>query len=332
VFEHTTRHEEVLKAFAILSEGYRRCLYLYYYEGLTYREIAEQLRISVGSVSSNMAQGKRRLKAALGRLPLVAPYGQPAVGQKGKKRVGDHSRGGDDTIFGRPLREVLTVAFIYDQIPKGLPSKMPQPEITAFLDFCRCLLAEVGSSSSLLFEDATAMAGTAAAAGTASTAAAGVASATLNLATKATLATAACLGAVAVCAASIMTLFSFSVQGVAQQSTFEDVTAIKEVSAAVAPFDGELSIFLYGASEGISASMDPSSAELINLGGAFKLDEQVRWSIRDADGRTVSQGEGRVVGSEVFDALMRGAYDLEFRVITERGASATTWCRFNVST
>lgn len=56
----------VLAAVQALPELYRVPLYLHYYEGYTFREIAEILNIRPATVNSRIDRGRRRLRKSLG--------------------------------------------------------------------------------------------------------------------------------------------------------------------------------------------------------------------------------------------------------------------------
>ncbi|MBN1418817.1 MAG: sigma-70 family RNA polymerase sigma factor [Planctomycetes bacterium] len=64
ILEIETR-DEVRVAVARLAEGQRECLALRYFGGLSYKEIAEALRVSVKTVGSQLARGKEALKRFL---------------------------------------------------------------------------------------------------------------------------------------------------------------------------------------------------------------------------------------------------------------------------
>ncbi len=56
--------EWVAKALEQLSEEFRLVLLMYYFEELSYAQIAEQLNIPLGTVMSRLSRGKAHLKAA----------------------------------------------------------------------------------------------------------------------------------------------------------------------------------------------------------------------------------------------------------------------------
>ena len=59
------RNEDALRlrgALADLPDNYRRSLELYYFAGLRYREIADDLGIPIGTVKTYIARAKRRLR------------------------------------------------------------------------------------------------------------------------------------------------------------------------------------------------------------------------------------------------------------------------------
>lgn len=59
-------HDQVDRALAVLSEDQRRVVELAYYEGYTYREVATELDIPLGTVKSRMRDGLVRLRTAIG--------------------------------------------------------------------------------------------------------------------------------------------------------------------------------------------------------------------------------------------------------------------------
>ena len=59
-------HQEwVAHALVQLPEDFRLVLLMYYFEGLSYAQIAEQLTIPIGTVMSRLSRGKTHLKTAL---------------------------------------------------------------------------------------------------------------------------------------------------------------------------------------------------------------------------------------------------------------------------
>lgn len=62
--------EELQTALQELSDEYRLPLLLYYFEDLSYKDIAEQLGIPIGTVMSRLARGKALLKRRLSPVPL----------------------------------------------------------------------------------------------------------------------------------------------------------------------------------------------------------------------------------------------------------------------
>ena len=61
----TERDDALTQAVMRLPEKLRRVIILYYYQGLSVREIAETLGITQPSVSNRMKRGREKLKAAL---------------------------------------------------------------------------------------------------------------------------------------------------------------------------------------------------------------------------------------------------------------------------
>ncbi|HEX7652137.1 MAG TPA: RNA polymerase sigma factor [Verrucomicrobiae bacterium] len=68
--EHASVHAALLQ----MEERYRVPVALYYFEQLSYGEIAEVLEIPIGTVMSRLSRGKQMLRQA-----LVLKTGQPAV-------------------------------------------------------------------------------------------------------------------------------------------------------------------------------------------------------------------------------------------------------------
>jgi RNA polymerase sigma-70 factor, ECF subfamily len=72
--EELTLHDEtklsVRRALGELPGRYREPLELYYVSGLLYREIADVLDLPIGTVKTNIARAKRRLRTALEDVPL----------------------------------------------------------------------------------------------------------------------------------------------------------------------------------------------------------------------------------------------------------------------
>ncbi|GIW92511.1 MAG: hypothetical protein KatS3mg110_0552 [Pirellulaceae bacterium] len=72
--------ERLQQALNRLPPDWRLVLTMYYYEQATYREIAEQLGIPLGTVMSRLARAKRRLRELLLRQPVrpaQSSHGQP---------------------------------------------------------------------------------------------------------------------------------------------------------------------------------------------------------------------------------------------------------------
>ena len=57
--------EQLQHALACLSDDYRLVLLMYYFEELSYREIAERLELPIGTVMSRLSRAKGKLRAAL---------------------------------------------------------------------------------------------------------------------------------------------------------------------------------------------------------------------------------------------------------------------------
>jgi len=63
--KHLIQHEHVMNALNELSADHREVVFLTYYEGLSYGEIAEILGIPSGTVKSRMFHAKRKLAEVL---------------------------------------------------------------------------------------------------------------------------------------------------------------------------------------------------------------------------------------------------------------------------
>lgn len=69
-FEDAERVRELESLLAILPEQYRTAVSLYYFEELSYREIADLLNQPMGTVKSNLHRGVRLLREALAKQGL----------------------------------------------------------------------------------------------------------------------------------------------------------------------------------------------------------------------------------------------------------------------
>ena len=68
----TIDHQEwVAQALEQLPEEFRLVLLMYYFEELSYAQIAEQLKIPIGTVMSRLSRGKSHLKTALDKSQSV---------------------------------------------------------------------------------------------------------------------------------------------------------------------------------------------------------------------------------------------------------------------
>ncbi len=63
--ELTEDRERVRRAVAALPEKYRTLVVLYYFEGLSYQEIAGQTGLSIGTISTQLHRAKQRLRKQL---------------------------------------------------------------------------------------------------------------------------------------------------------------------------------------------------------------------------------------------------------------------------
>jgi RNA polymerase sigma-70 factor (ECF subfamily) len=71
------------KALDELDEGFRTPLILFYFEEFSYRDIAEQMELPIGTVMSRLARAKAYLRAKL------APNGSEYAAAEGRKEVSD---------------------------------------------------------------------------------------------------------------------------------------------------------------------------------------------------------------------------------------------------
>lgn len=62
--------EQLNRSLGELAPEFRAAIVLYYYEGLSYREIADELGIPIGTVMSRLARGKAHLRASLCAEPV----------------------------------------------------------------------------------------------------------------------------------------------------------------------------------------------------------------------------------------------------------------------
>ncbi|HOO76501.1 MAG TPA: sigma-70 family RNA polymerase sigma factor [bacterium] len=77
--EREELHEQVRKAMTLLKPEHREILFLREWEGMSYREISENMHCSLGTVMSRLHYARRRLSELLERRP---------AGAKGKGRGG----------------------------------------------------------------------------------------------------------------------------------------------------------------------------------------------------------------------------------------------------
>jgi RNA polymerase sigma-70 factor (ECF subfamily) len=72
--------EQLQQALSELPESYRTPLILFYFEDFSYRDIAEQMELPLGTVMSRLARGKAFLRARLAPAPVAANGGRPRRG------------------------------------------------------------------------------------------------------------------------------------------------------------------------------------------------------------------------------------------------------------
>ena len=63
--ERDEERRELLAAIEALPEDYRRVVLLYYYEDVTYREVAELLGVSTATVNVRLTKARALLRAKL---------------------------------------------------------------------------------------------------------------------------------------------------------------------------------------------------------------------------------------------------------------------------
>ncbi|MFE6160707.1 ECF RNA polymerase sigma factor SigK [Streptomyces sp. NPDC056486] len=63
-------HEQVRRSLLGLTEAQRQCLSLAYYEGMTSRQVAEQLSLPLGTVKTRLRDGLIRLRDSLEEVPV----------------------------------------------------------------------------------------------------------------------------------------------------------------------------------------------------------------------------------------------------------------------
>jgi RNA polymerase sigma-70 factor, ECF subfamily len=69
--------ERLQQALAELPEGFRTPVILFYFEEFSYRDIAEQMDLPIGTVMSRLARAKGHLRARLLAAPVGAAPGHP---------------------------------------------------------------------------------------------------------------------------------------------------------------------------------------------------------------------------------------------------------------
>jgi RNA polymerase sigma-70 factor (ECF subfamily) len=89
--------EKLQQALIELPDEYRIVLVMFYFEGCSYREIAEQLELPPGTVMSRLARAKAHLRKRL--LPPVEPQSETPDVERAISgfRAADASRSADET-------------------------------------------------------------------------------------------------------------------------------------------------------------------------------------------------------------------------------------------
>ena len=72
--------ERLQQALNELPETFRTPVILFYFEDFSYRDIAEQMELPLGTVMSRLARGKAFLRARLAPAPVAANSGRPRRG------------------------------------------------------------------------------------------------------------------------------------------------------------------------------------------------------------------------------------------------------------
>jgi RNA polymerase sigma-70 factor (ECF subfamily) len=72
--------DRLQQALAELPEGFRTPVILFYFEDFSYRDIAEQMDLPIGTVMSRLARAKGHLRARLLPAPVGAAPGHPERG------------------------------------------------------------------------------------------------------------------------------------------------------------------------------------------------------------------------------------------------------------
>ncbi|HID76342.1 MAG TPA: sigma-70 family RNA polymerase sigma factor [Planctomycetaceae bacterium] len=82
--ERPIDQEQLQAAVDELPEKFRIVLVMFYYEGCPYREIAEELRLPIGTVMSRLARAKRYLRAHLFGSQAAVPFGRTQTTDPGE--------------------------------------------------------------------------------------------------------------------------------------------------------------------------------------------------------------------------------------------------------
>ncbi|WBB80661.1 sigma-70 family RNA polymerase sigma factor [Micromonospora sp. WMMD882] len=106
----------VLRTVALLPPRQRQVLVMVCLEGLSYRQVAEEVGISVGAVGANLAKAREKLTVLLGLTPTTRDAGDPLVAAV-LARTGPGSGFDDDplTVALRRAEQWLARGFDADQ-------------------------------------------------------------------------------------------------------------------------------------------------------------------------------------------------------------------------